>query len=188
MPDNLQYKLSQRFIQSGLFSHIDLLHLSGKTQTYMCPLKHQEALILAAVHILLRPEQRQLVLVWPSAVRAEDRAVAALIAHPVHVKDLIHLQARDLDRDIRAVRTDIRADLADGRTAQAPRVGLLRERCCQLPLLSQKHCLISCGILLLVPVKMCAGNGLCAPCCIRDGLDDRRRPPSAVTDRIDMRL
>ena len=50
----------------------------------------QEALVRGAVEVLAAPEQRELVLVGTAlAVRAEHGAVAALVAHPVNVDDLV---------------------------------------------------------------------------------------------------
>lgn len=57
----------------------------------------QEALVLGVLHVLIAPEQGELVLVGTTLlVGAEHGAVAALVAHAVDVDDLMLGQARTL--------------------------------------------------------------------------------------------
>ena len=63
--------------------------------------KEAEAEVLGIVHVLRRLEQRQLILARLGGIRAEGRAVAALVAHFVDVHDL-RAAVRQADGDVRA--------------------------------------------------------------------------------------
>ena len=126
LTDHRKDQQAQRFVKSAsLIRDIHGLRLLSEAEPDLRSAANQESRVPGILHILLTPEQGQLIAVRPSRIRAEHRAVSALIAHSVHVKDLFLLQSRNPDRDVRAVRADVRTDLADRRAAKAPLLGQL---------------------------------------------------------------
>ena len=80
----------------------------------------KEVLVFAVLHVFFICEQGKFVQVGSAVVRAEAPAVSALIAHVVHMDDLVLLHARDTDSDVRPVGAYFHTVLADALTAEAP--------------------------------------------------------------------
>src|SRR5699024_7337309 len=99
--------------------HVVLPFLLRQAHPGLAPRQAQEALVLAVVHILPAPEQGELILIGPGIVGAEHGAVAALVAHAVHVDDLAHLQAGHRHRHVGPVGAHAGASLAYRSAAQA---------------------------------------------------------------------
>ena len=88
---------------------LDLRH----ADEHLVAAEEEDTGIAAVFHVFLRLEERELVAAWLGCVRAELRAVAALVAHFVDVQDLM-TAVGELDDDVCAVRAGIGAVFADG--------------------------------------------------------------------------
>ena len=98
---------------------IGLKDLAVQPHQDLAALQRQEALILRAlVKALAGQEQGELVPVGSGIIGAEHGAVAALIAHPVHMEDLMS-SVRKRDDHVGPVGADVGADLTDGVAVQA---------------------------------------------------------------------
>ena len=106
---------------------------------YLRSAKWQESAVLAVRKILFAPEQCEFVPVRTSAVRAEYGAVAALVAHAVHVEYLRHIELRNIHCDIGSVRTYIRADLAYCGASEAAVVSPVSRRIDEVALPSEQN-------------------------------------------------
>ena len=105
------------------------------TRTFKVILVHgQEALVLGVLHVLLAPEQGELVLVGMTLlVGAEHGAVAALVAHAVDMYHLMLGRARHLNGNVGAVGAHVAADLAHRAAAQAAGLGAVALVAAQRP-------------------------------------------------------
>lgn len=72
-----------------------------QTDADLVAAEEQDAPVLALVHVLFGLEERELVVARLGGIRAELRAVAALVAHLVDVDDLMAAIGQ-LDHDVRA--------------------------------------------------------------------------------------
>ena len=98
---------------------IGLKDLAVQPHQDLAALQRQEALILCAlVKAIAGQEQGELVPVGSGIIGAEHGAVAALIAHPVHMENLMSA-VRKRDDHIGPVGADVGADLTDGVAVQA---------------------------------------------------------------------
>ena len=124
----------------------------------------QEALVLGVLHVLLAPEQGELVLVGTALlVGAEHSAVAALVAHAVDVDDLMLGETRHLNGNVGAVGAHIAADLAHRTAAQAAGLGAVALVAAQRPLalvagVLATGLLVAVGVLVKVHASDGAGD------------------------------
>ena len=145
-----------------------------------------EAEVLGIVHVLRRLEQRQLILARLGCIRAEGRAVAALVAHFVDVQNLMP-SVGELDDDVCAVRAGIGAVFAD-RVAVEAAAALAAGAAghVERALLGDGVGLGGIGLLGDLVGVRCTDDGLCKGSGVGNALDDGRGTAVRVTGGPDV--